>query len=124
MIKPYYDHAGITIYHGDCLEILPQFDQGSVDVILTDPIWPNACKEFKHIESYKLFEKAASYFPGLSGRLLVWLGCDSDPRFLRAVPKEYEFLRVCWLRRIPPKYKGSILYGADVAYVFGPEKGI
>ncbi len=22
-IKPYYDHAGITIYHGDCREILP-----------------------------------------------------------------------------------------------------
>jgi DNA modification methylase len=22
-VKPYYDHAGITIYHGDCREILP-----------------------------------------------------------------------------------------------------
>lgn len=22
-MKPYYDHAGITIYHGDCREILP-----------------------------------------------------------------------------------------------------
>ena len=22
-MKPYYEHAGITIYHGDCREILP-----------------------------------------------------------------------------------------------------
>jgi len=24
LMKPYYDHAGITIYHGDCLEVMPQ----------------------------------------------------------------------------------------------------
>lgn len=24
-MKPYYEHGGITIYHGDCREILPQF---------------------------------------------------------------------------------------------------
>ena len=34
-MKPYYDHKGITIYHGDCLEILPQL--GPVDLVLTDP---------------------------------------------------------------------------------------
>ena len=26
-VKPYYEHAGITIYHGDCREILPQLLQ-------------------------------------------------------------------------------------------------
>lgn len=36
-MKPYYDHAGITIYHGDCREILPQLPSESVDVIWTDP---------------------------------------------------------------------------------------
>ena len=34
-LAPYYDHAGITIYHGDCLEILPQL--GPVDAVVTDP---------------------------------------------------------------------------------------
>lgn len=33
--KPYYDHAGITIYHGDCRDILP--DLPPVDLVLTDP---------------------------------------------------------------------------------------
>jgi DNA modification methylase len=34
-MKPYYEHAGITIYHGDCREILPTL--GPVDLVLTDP---------------------------------------------------------------------------------------
>ncbi len=34
-MKPYYEHAGITIYHGDCREILPQLHP--VDLLLTDP---------------------------------------------------------------------------------------
>jgi DNA modification methylase len=35
MTKPYYEHQGISIYHGDCREILPALPQ--VDLILTDP---------------------------------------------------------------------------------------
>ena len=34
---PYYDHAGITIYHGDCREILPAMEPASIDLVLTDP---------------------------------------------------------------------------------------
>jgi DNA modification methylase len=32
--KPYYEHAGITIYHGDCREILPSI---KADLLCTDP---------------------------------------------------------------------------------------
>lgn len=34
-MRPYYEHAGITIYHGDCREILPELKPA--DVVLTDP---------------------------------------------------------------------------------------
>lgn len=34
-MKPYYDHKGITIYHGDCRDILPHMPK--VDLVLTDP---------------------------------------------------------------------------------------
>ena len=33
-MKPYYDEAGITIFHGDCREILPDL---AYDLIITDP---------------------------------------------------------------------------------------
>ena len=33
--KPYYEHDGITIYHGDCLDLLPMLEQ--VDAVITDP---------------------------------------------------------------------------------------
>jgi site-specific DNA-methyltransferase (adenine-specific) len=34
-VTPYYEEAGITIFHGDCREILPQL--GRFDLLLTDP---------------------------------------------------------------------------------------
>ena len=34
-LAPYYDHGGITIYHGDCREILPRLQP--CDLLLTDP---------------------------------------------------------------------------------------
>jgi DNA modification methylase len=33
--KPYYEHAGITIYNCDCREVLPHLPK--VDLVLTDP---------------------------------------------------------------------------------------
>lgn len=34
-MKPYYDHAGITIYHGDSLNLV--YKIGEVDSVVTDP---------------------------------------------------------------------------------------
>lgn len=35
-MTPYYNHAGITIYHGDCREVLPAVP-GGAHLMLTDP---------------------------------------------------------------------------------------
>lgn len=40
MLKPYYEHAGITIYHGDCREVMEEWEglrTKSFDLLLTDP---------------------------------------------------------------------------------------
>jgi len=36
-MKPYYSHNGITIYHADCREVLPNLPDQSIDLVLTDP---------------------------------------------------------------------------------------
>ncbi len=36
MLTPYYEHGGITIYHGDCRDVLPDIWFG-VDAIVSDP---------------------------------------------------------------------------------------
>jgi DNA modification methylase len=46
MMTPYYDEAGITIYHGDCRDVLPPL--GLVDLVLTDPPYGNATDYDEH----------------------------------------------------------------------------
>lgn len=36
-MKPYYEHNGIIIYCGDCLEVMPELELDSIDSIITDP---------------------------------------------------------------------------------------
>jgi len=35
MTKPYFQKDDITIYHGDCLDVMPQLEP--VDLVLADP---------------------------------------------------------------------------------------
>lgn len=37
MIKPYYSEPNITIYNGDCLEVMKELPDKSIDLVLTDP---------------------------------------------------------------------------------------
>ena len=107
-------HDGITIIHGDCREVLPLLEQPSV--CITDPVWPNSI--FIEVsDPYSLFAEAMNLIT--CSRLVVHLGCASDPRFLAGVPTRLPFLRVCWLRYARPSYRGRLLIGSDVAYAFG-----
>ena len=53
MVKPYYDHAGIQIWHGDCREILPGLPL--VDLVLTDPPY-NAGIDYGEHDDSKTWE--------------------------------------------------------------------
>ncbi len=57
-MTPYYSHAGITIYHGDCREIIPQL--ACFDLLLTDP--PYGCGEnSKRVASRGKLAQATDY---------------------------------------------------------------
>lgn len=36
-MKPYFDVAGITIYHGDCMDVMPSLPDEHVDIAVTSP---------------------------------------------------------------------------------------
>ena len=40
-MKPYYQEENITIYNGDCLEVLPELKDESIDLVLTSPPYDN-----------------------------------------------------------------------------------
>jgi hypothetical protein len=114
--NPYYDHAGVTIYHGDSREILPTL---VADAVITDPVWPNSSTLIEgHDRPWELFAEIAPHFV-IAKRLVLHLGCNSDPRILRYVPESLPFLRACWLEYAVPSFAGRMLTGSEVAYCFG-----
>jgi site-specific DNA-methyltransferase (adenine-specific) len=55
-MKPYYQDSAVTIYHGDCREIVPQL--GRFDLLLTDPPYAH-----KHMDGGG-FEAASRFYAG------------------------------------------------------------
>ncbi len=124
-MKPYYEHAGITIYHGDCREILREIQPGGIEALLTDPVWPGAAAVLAGRGSeQELFDLAAREAERLGcRRIIAHVGAYTDVRFFRNVPETFRFLRVCLLEYSMCSYRGRIM-GDDAAYVFGdaPDK--
>ena len=116
-LKPYYDDGRVTLYHGDARDVLPRLRM--VNAIITDPVWPNAHQDLAGADDPVGLLAAALDLAPPADRLVVWLGCQSDPRFLAAVPAHWPFLRYCHLRHAVPAYRGRCLSGSDIAYVFG-----
>lgn len=104
-VRPYYSHAGITIYHGDCREILPSL-AGQARLIFTSP-------------PYNLGNTTGGGFPdrfghfrkssGLAGRgglggkwraavaLASGYGAyDDNMKHEDYVAWQHEVLRLCW----------------------------
>lgn len=118
MIKPYFTDEWNTIYFGDCREILPQFE--AEDAIITDPVWPNSSPSLKgHERPYELFSEFCQVIPAGVKRLVIQLGCTSNPALLVPVPDRFPFIRVCSLEYTIPSYRGRILNTGDFAYIFG-----
>jgi DNA modification methylase len=46
MTKPYYDEGGVTLYHGDCREVLRALPDASVDAVITDPPYPEISRDY------------------------------------------------------------------------------
>lgn len=115
------DRDGVALFHGDArvaLRTAIQIDPRTV--VITDPVWPNGERAFPGFDAVPVFRDVVRLAAaGRCARLVVILGVQSDPRFLRVVPPELPFLRSIYLRLPVPHHNGRVLAGGDVAYVFG-----
>lgn len=144
-MKPYYEHAGITIYHGDCREILPLCS--SVELVLTDPPWhieglskapmrtttPHGRGKAERLRTYgngetreimqgnsdsvRLWGEVAPLLR--ADRLLLWLPCHSDPRCYLDPLGDWPYLRTVYLRRCIPGYFGRVLMDGEIIHALG-----
>lgn len=120
-MNPYYERAGIRIFHGDARQVLPELVDERFDAVVTDPVWPDV-KQVRLTgfeEARELFAFAAHHAAIFADRLVVYLSRETDPRFLSGVPASLPYLCTSWLRFIVPRPVGRILRGANVAYTFG-----
>lgn len=103
------------LWLGDCREVLPTLDFGTV---ITDPVWPNAplSSMYGSDRPEALFAEIVAEMRRAK-QVIVELGCDSDPAMLVALAMPY--LRTCWLEYACPTYKGRLLQTGDVAYCYG-----
>jgi len=128
-MKPYYEHGGVTIYHGDCREVLPTLT--GVDAVVSDPPYgmANDCDYARFSGgSQKSISRRGSgktYQTGVIGD-----GEPFDPAPLLAFPRVvlwgfHHFAErlpvgsvLVWLKRLDPAF-GSFLSDADLAWMKG-----
>ena len=72
MTNPYYQDEAVTIYHGDCREILPLLPENSIDLILTDPPYDSQHPEYGTFEPSLLL-------PFHCRQLIFWSARDDFP---------------------------------------------
>lgn len=117
MLKPYYQDTACTIYHGDCRQIIGKLH--CPDCVIWDPVWPNYHPLLVGSDRpQELFSEIAALLPETKS-LHVWLGIQSDPRFLSPLSSKWKFLRVSYLSRAVPGYNGRCLVTGDLVYSFG-----
>ncbi len=106
-MKPYYEHAGITIYHGDCRDVLPGLAEKSADLVLTDPPF---FMPATHYQSRVQWQRSwsdtsilAAFWAAIvteacrvlrpTGHMLAFCNGDSYPVFYPEMYRRFDFLK-------------------------------
>ena len=118
-MTPYYEQNGITIYHGDCRELLPYV--AKVDAVVTDPPYgmsmnPNGKRFTKGGAVWdRMAGDNAEFDPsqivGISDSCAIW-GMNHFPRTLEPGGA------LVWVKRTAAAY-GSFLSDAEIAWTKG-----
>lgn len=118
--KPYYDEDGITIYHGDCREILPII--GNVDLVLTDPPYGVDMKYGDAVEdtvdaSFQRLLDVIRISEKISPIVLTTVGCfEIEKRLYSAHAPVW---RLCWRKGITSRPSAVGFTDWEPVFVYG-----
>ncbi len=107
-MKPYYSNSLGKIYHGDCLEILPQIEE-KVDLVLTSPPYDN----LRDYKGYNFcFEKTAIllYDKLCPGGCIVWVVGD---QVIDGSESGSSFKQALYFMKIGLKLHDTMIYKKD-----------
>lgn len=119
-IRPDYQRGNVALYCGDCRAVLPQIlPLNPADVVITDPVWPDTPDGLLpgSDDPHGLLRDTLAVID--ARRVVLMMGFQSDPRFLSVVPSRWPFVRSQQMPYAVPGYRGRLLCGDEVAYVFG-----
>jgi site-specific DNA-methyltransferase (adenine-specific) len=82
--RPFYEDEAVTIYLGDCREVMPALDLSGLDLVLTDPPYPNNAGHFD--EGIPAVAGALNLLASITRHIVFWhqLGTPPAPRRLVA----------------------------------------
>lgn len=100
-MNPYYEHKNITIYHGNCFDILPQIP--SFDCCVTSPPYNQNIDKFKPSGMHKESR---------------WVEKISDGYFDSLPEEEYQHQQISLFKLVGTKLneKGSLFYNHKIRY--------
>jgi len=122
-MKPYYQDDYVTIYHGDCMEILPSMP--NVGLVLTDPPYGVGVE-------YESFDDTEANAMDLAGKWVrVCIGKSSRVVFTCGVDRQWFYPRptwvLCWANKAGANmnswgfscWQPILVYGKDVYLASG-----
>lgn len=121
VVKPYYEDDAVTLYHGDCHEILAEIPDVSVDLVLTDP--PYNCVNRASSGLRNLDKGGADDLPVVleqiadelvrvaTGSIYVWCGASFLSDWLRSFEAHGLTVRgAAWHKTNPSPMNGDKLW--------------
>ena len=121
-MNPYYEHGGITIYHGDYRSVMPTLPDGRIDAVVTDPPYP---REFLHL--WAPFAREAFRLLRDGGELVTLFGHYQLPEVLAAFHGTgFRYWWICGMRqhartRMPGKWV-NIYYKPALWFIKGKKR--
>lgn len=114
-MRPYYEHGGITIFHGDCREVLPTLTEASCDLLVTDPPYGMAFGGFRGVQQNVAADGARQ------GIRLVRQSLDEARAAMKA---DGHFLLFCHWESWPDFYDAcSPYFGIKNALIWFKDRG-